>query len=115
VSTTALLSASGPLLSYLFWSPTQFCSDVAYYDQFRRITLTVLTIGTGLTLFVPVIFGVWGFRAVGNRQIGRRLAICASGYLLPVLAWTFVAWYPACPTRDSRALGPVTELTGPAT
>ena len=36
-------------------------------------------------MLVPVLFGLWGSRAVDNRQVGRRLSVCAIGYLPPVI------------------------------
>jgi len=37
------------------------------------------------TLALPLVFWVWGRRAGDPDQVSRRLAICATGYLVPVV------------------------------
>jgi hypothetical protein len=87
VPVTAGLSGLCALVAFMALYLSAFCGDGGKAGLPTCLTaFWGLVVCAGLTLLIPVIFGVWGYRAVDNRRAGRRLAICASGYLLPV-AW----------------------------
>jgi hypothetical protein len=85
VPVTAGLSACFAVVTFLALFLSAFCGDGGKAGLPACLTaFWGLVVCTGLTMLIPLIFGVWGYRAVDNRQAGRRLVICSSGYLLPV-------------------------------
>jgi hypothetical protein len=84
---TILLSGCLSLVAFMAFYLSAFCGDGGPEGLPRCLTafwgLTACCLATAA---IPSIFAPWARRATTSGQIWRRLALCATGYLLP-LAW----------------------------
>lgn len=84
VAVSALLAAGGCLMALFM---LMFFDDPSAPGAYAALTgMLVLAVCCVAGLAVPVVFSRWARGAGSTAGVGRRLLVCAAGYLVPLAA-----------------------------